>query len=69
MYLFEDAAKQKRSSLFEGCFDSSSRYSEICKEFDEKGIGIFNHEIGLDTDPEDIKINGIETGAATEEIE
>ena len=41
MYLFEDAAKQKRHSLFEGCFEGSSRYSEICKQFDEKGIGIF----------------------------
>ena len=69
MYLFEDAAKQKRASLFEGCFDSSSRYSEICKEFDEKGVGIFNHEIGLDTDPEDIKINGAEAGETAEETE
>jgi len=60
MYLFEDAAKQKRASLFEGCFDSSIRYSEICKEFDEKGVGIFNHEINLDTDPKDITINGTE---------
>ena len=34
MYLFEDAARQKRASLFEGCFESSTRYSEICKEFD-----------------------------------
>ena len=69
MYLFEDAAKQKRPSLFEGCFDSSSRYSKICKEFDEKGVGIFNHEIGLDTDPEDIKINGTEAGETAEETE
>ena len=69
MYLFEDAAKQKRPSLFEGCFDSSSRYSKICKEFDEKGVGIFNHEIGLDTDPEDIKINGTEAVETAEETE
>jgi len=69
MYLFEDAAKQKRPSLFEGCFENSSRYSEICKEFDEKGVGIFNHEIGLDTDPEDIKINGTEAGETAEETE
>ena len=27
MYLFEDAAKQKRPRLFEGCFQNSSRYS------------------------------------------
>lgn len=56
MYLFEDAAKQKRPSLFEGCFDNSGRYSDICKEFDQKGIGIFNHEIQRDTDPEDLNI-------------
>ncbi|MBQ0090443.1 MAG: AAA family ATPase [Prevotellaceae bacterium] len=57
MYLFEDAAKQRRSSLFEGCFQNSNRYSEICKEFDEKGIGIFNHEIQLMANPEDIEPN------------
>ena len=54
MYLYEDAAKQKRSTLFEGCFQNSNRYSEICKEFDEHGIGIFNHDIILEADPEDI---------------
>ena len=54
MYLFEDAAKQKRSSVFEGCFKDSSRYSEICKEFDKKGIGIFNSVIQTDAEPEDI---------------
>ncbi len=53
MYLFEDAAKQKRAKLFEGCFQDSTRYSEICREFDAKGIGIFNHEIQLETEPEE----------------
>ena len=53
MYLFEDAAKQKRAKLFEGCFQDSTRYSEICREFDSKGIGIFNHEIQLETEPEE----------------
>lgn len=53
MYLFEDAARQKRSKLFEGCFQNSTRYSEICKEFDLKGIGIFNHDIQLETEPEE----------------
>lgn len=61
MYLFEDAAKQKRSTLFEGCFENSRRYSEICREFEEKGIGIFNHEIILDTEAEDFSLS-----AATE---
>lgn len=54
MYLFEDAAKQKRSKLFEGCFENSSRYSEICREFEKKGIGIFHHDIQLEAEPEDL---------------
>lgn len=54
MYLFEDAARQKRSSLFEGCFENSIRYSEICREFDEKRIGIFNHDIQIACELEDI---------------
>ena len=53
MYLFEDAAKQKRAKLFEGCFQDSTRYSEICREFEAKGIGIFNHDIQIETDPEE----------------
>lgn len=55
MYLFEDAAKQKRSRLFEGCFQNSNRYSEICREFEAKGIGIFNRDIQLDCEVEDVK--------------
>lgn len=53
MYLFEDAGKQKRAKLFEGCFQNSTRYSEICREFEEKGIGIFNHDIQLETELEE----------------
>lgn len=53
MYLFEDAARQKRAKLFEGCFQDSTRYSEICKEFDAKGIGIFHHDIQLEAEPEE----------------
>lgn len=55
MYLFEDAAKQKRPRLFEGCFQNNSRYSEICREFEAKGVGIFNHDIQLECEVEDIK--------------
>lgn len=55
MYLFEDAAKQKRPRLFEGCFQNSSRYSEICREFEAKGVGIFNRDIQLDCEVEDVK--------------
>lgn len=53
MYLFEDAARQKRAKLFEGCFQNSTRYSEICSDFEMKGIGIFNHDIQLETEPEE----------------
>lgn len=65
MYLFEDAAKQKRATLFEGCFQNSSRYSEICKEFDEHGIGIFNHDIILAVNPVDVA--GPLAGSPTEQ--
>lgn len=41
MYLFEDAARQKRSKLFNG----ENRYSEICEKFDSKGIYVFDDEI------------------------
>ena len=42
MYLFDDAAKQKRPSLFAGCKDENKNlYSQICKEFDTKGVFIF----------------------------
>ena len=45
MYLFDDAAKQKRSKLFEGSSKGQTRYSKICEAFDEQGIGIFNSDI------------------------
>jgi len=46
MYLFDDAAKQRRSSLFSSHFSSGvTRYSEICNKFDEIGIHIFCDEI------------------------
>lgn len=57
MYLFEDAAKQKKLRLFEGCFQNNSRYSQICREFEIKGVGIFNHDIQLDCEVEDVKSN------------
>lgn len=48
MYLFDDAAKQKRNTLFNGCEEKSrNQYSKICKEFEEKGVGIFCHDISI----------------------
>lgn len=44
MYLFDDAAKQKRPTLFDGC-DVKNLYSAICEEFDEKGVDIFSESV------------------------
>lgn len=42
MYLFDDAAKQKRATLFSGCDEKTkNQYSKICREFDQKGVYIF----------------------------
>lgn len=46
MYLFEDAAKQRRDMLFDGCDENTRiKYSAICEKFDEIGIDIFCKEI------------------------
>lgn len=45
MYLFEDAVKQKRASVFSGVEKENLRYSKICEAFDKRGIEIFNKEI------------------------
>ncbi|WP_341500976.1 hypothetical protein [Mesomycoplasma ovipneumoniae] len=55
MYLFEDAAKQKRSKLFDGCSNDTTRYSQICKEFEQKGVRIFNTDIVSDCEIEDVE--------------
>lgn len=44
MYLFEDAAKQRRAEIFKGC-DEVTRFSAICEAFDKKGVEIFGREI------------------------
>lgn len=43
MYLFDDAAKYKRATLFSGCSACNS-YSKICQEFEDNGIEIFSME-------------------------
>ena len=51
MYLFEDAAKQKRTDIFAGASSKgydSNRYSSICECFDEYGIECFNTSIQKD---------------------
>ena len=51
MYLFEDAAKQKRMDMFSGSsskgFDAN-RYSEICECFDKYGVECFSKTIEAD---------------------
>lgn len=42
MYLYEDVVKQNPGSLFENC--KSSRYSAICKDFEEIGANIFGDD-------------------------
>ena len=57
MYLFDDAAKQKRITLFGGCDEKAkNQYSKICREFDNKGVYIFCEGISsqfIDNVPED----------------
>lgn len=44
MYLYEDAAKQYKQKLFEGCNDYS-KYSSVCEEFEKYGEAIFGEDI------------------------
>lgn len=46
MYLYEDAAKQHKQSIFEGC--DSSKYSSVCEAFEEIGIEIFGRDIKIE---------------------
>lgn len=56
MYLFDDAAKQKRITLFGGCDEKAkNQYSKICSEFDTKGVFIFCEAISSQFIPEDDK--------------
>jgi len=58
MYLFDDAAKQKRGKLFEGSAKGQTRYSKICEAFDEQGIGIFHADIQSRVRILDLMTNG-----------
>ena len=42
MYLFEDAAKQRRGKVF---FEDGKRYSELCDKFMLDGVKVFNEKI------------------------
>lgn len=74
MYLFDDAAKQKRGKLFEGSAKGQTRYSKLCEAFDEQGIGIFHSEIQNRVKIHDLVTNGHELDEngmvrITEEVE
>ena len=43
MYLFEDAVKMHPARIFRGCKAEGLRYSDVCKEFEKKGIEIFGN--------------------------
>ncbi|MCD8308027.1 MAG: AAA family ATPase [Clostridia bacterium] len=45
MYLFEDAARQRRNDLFSDSCTNKNRYSKICNDFINIGIQIFNEDI------------------------
>ena len=68
MYLFEDAARSKRDFLFEGSKDEDDfTYSKICKDFNTKGIKIFNPAIVSKTKVEKIENNDINEVNSTDE--
>lgn len=52
MYLFEDAARTKRQSLFEGAGENFNRYSSVVKAFEEKGVFLFSKNISDKFDPQ-----------------
>ena len=45
MYLFEDAARLHRKDLFDGCRLNRNRYSDVCREFEDKGVHLFHKNI------------------------
>lgn len=63
MYLFDDVVKQKKKTFFGKCKDGIKgiRYSDICKEFDIKGIFIFPEEVSKFFTEKPIVIDGTET--------
>ena len=42
MYLFEDAAKQRRGKVF---YQEGVKYSDLCQKFMSEGVKVFNPEI------------------------
>lgn len=45
MYLYEDAAKSIKKSIFEPLLKENLSYSLVCRKFDSKGIGVFHKDI------------------------
>lgn len=65
MYLFDDVVKQKKKTFFEKCKDGIKgiRYSDICKQFDIKGVFIFPEEVSKCFTEKPIVNNETETDA------
>ena len=75
MYLFEDAARQRRERLFEGAVRNvgdhqekinTNRYSEVCDAFDRQGIGIFNSDIQTEVKYKTLVVKGSSGGVPEE---
>lgn len=60
MYLFDDAAKQRRPKLFSGINGNGEkeRYSKVCEAFDKQGIGIFDGYLSSYVNAIDTVTNG-----------
>ena len=72
MYLFEDAARQKRPSLFsDNSVRNMNRYSDICKEFDDVGVFVFCRDIVNNCGYVEINEDGSDknAGSDTETVE
>ena len=65
MYLFEDAARQKHSKIFD-LGNGKVRYSKLCADFNKKGIGVFVASI---IEKYDVFVKGVEPPVATQAVE
>ncbi|MDY5330097.1 MAG: AAA family ATPase [Anaerovibrio sp.] len=74
LYLFEDAGKSKRPTLFEGAKPNHNRYSGIREEFANKGMRIFHEDISskvryksiADEDKQQEQNNEVETNEGSQ---
>ena len=65
MYLFEDAARQKHSKIFD-LGNGKVRYSKLCADFNKKGISVFINDI---VEKYEAFVKGIEPPAVIQPVE